>query len=71
VNGQANNLFSLTGTTCPVPPATLAPGATCTISIRYATPAAPPATVQLGVAAVSNNGSGTVADSTNLRLVAR
>jgi hypothetical protein len=71
VNGQANNLFSLTGTTCPVPPATLAPGATCTISIRYATPAAPPATVQLGVAAVSNNGSGTANDSTNLRLVAR
>jgi hypothetical protein len=70
VTGIANTLFSLTGTTCG---ATLAPGATCTISITYATPVAPPPPTapHLGTAAVFNNGSNTVAGSTNLTLIGR
>jgi hypothetical protein len=70
VTGIANTLFSLTGTTCG---ATLARLATCTISITYATPVAPPPVLlpHLGLAAVANNGSGTVAGSTNLTLVGR
>jgi hypothetical protein len=69
VAGIADTLFSLTGTTCG---ATLAPGATCTISITYATPVAPPNPQHRdGVAAVANNGSGTNAGSTSLSLVGR
>jgi hypothetical protein len=70
VAGIANTLFSLTGTTCG---ATLAPGVTCTITITYATPvAAPPANApHLGVAAVTNNGSGTAGGSSNLGLIGR
>jgi hypothetical protein len=75
VTGIANTLFSLTGTSCGAGtlPATLNPGATCTISIRYATPvAAPPVTFPWrGLAAVANNGSGTVGGSTNLALSGR
>jgi hypothetical protein len=68
VTGIANTLFSSAGTTCG---ATLAPGATCTISITYATPAAPPL-LALGVAAVTNNGSGTTMNgSTDLVLIGR
>jgi hypothetical protein len=68
VNGMSNNLFSLAGTTCG---ATLNPGATCTISITYATPVAPPPAnnPHLGTAAVFNNGSGTNGGSTNLTLI--
>jgi hypothetical protein len=70
--GINNTLFSLTGNTCPVPPATLARLATCTITIRYATPVAPPVSPNgRGLAAVSNNGSGTTGGSTNLQLVGR
>jgi hypothetical protein len=60
----------LTGTTCG---ATLNPGATCTISITYATPVAPPppGNPHLGTAAVFNNGSGTNGGSTNLTLIGR
>jgi hypothetical protein len=66
VAGAANTLFSLTGQTCG---ATLASGATCTISITYATPAAPPNPQHRnGTAAVANNGSGTNAGSSNLEL---
>ena len=70
VTGISNTLFSSAGTTCG---ATLAPAATCTMSITYATPiAAPPLLAPyLGTAAVVNNGSGTVAGSTNLNLVGR
>jgi hypothetical protein len=70
VTGIANTLFSLTGTTCG---ATLNPGATCTITIHYATPVAPPPPLapHLGAAAVTNNGSGTVGGSSNLGLVGR
>jgi len=69
--GNGAGLFTLTGTTCG---ATLAPGATCTISIQYATPVAPPpppARAVFGVAAVANNGSGANGGSTNLALVGR
>jgi hypothetical protein len=67
VAGIANTYFTLTGTTCR---ATLAPGATCTITITYATPVAPPNPQHRhGVAAIANNGSGTVKGSTNLELV--
>jgi hypothetical protein len=69
VTGIANNLFSFSGTTCG---ATLAPGATCTITITYATPAAPPNPQHRnGTAAVANNGSGTTAGSTTLSLAGR
>jgi hypothetical protein len=69
VAGIADTLFSLTGTTCG---ATLAPGATCTISITYATPAAPPNPQHRnGVAAVPNNGSGTTNGSSDLALEGR
>jgi hypothetical protein len=71
VAGIANTAFTLNGTTCG---ATLAPGATCTITITYATPVAPPpppARALFGTAAVANNGSGTVNGSSNLGLVGR
>jgi hypothetical protein len=69
VAGIADTLFSLTGNSCG---ATLASGATCTISITYATPAAPPNPQHRnGTAAVANNGSGTKAGSTNLSLEGR
>ena len=68
--GTASTLFTLNSTTCG---ATLAPGATCTITITYATPVAapPPTAPNVGTAAVTNNGSGTANGSTNLRLVGR
>jgi hypothetical protein len=69
VAGIADTLFSLTGNSCG---ATLANGATCTISITYATPAAPPNPQHRnGVAAVPNNGSGTTDGSSNLALQGR
>jgi hypothetical protein len=73
VNGNANTLFTLTGNTCGTLPAPLNPGATCTISITYATPLAPPplGNPHTGTAAVFNNGSGTNGGSTNLTLIGR
>jgi hypothetical protein len=73
VGGQGNGagLFNQTGTTCG---ATLARGATCTLTITYAIPAAPPPPPfrdVMGTAAVANNGSGTVNGSSNLALVGR
>ena len=73
VAGQGNGagLFNQTGTTCG---ATLARGATCTLTITYTIPAAPPpppARAVMGTAAVANNGSGTVNGSSNLALVGR
>ena len=69
VAGIADTLFSLTGTTCGP---TLASGATCTISILYATPPAPPNPQHRdGTAAVPNNGSGTNNGSSNLGLQGR
>jgi hypothetical protein len=67
--GNANTLFSLTGNTCGP---TLAPGATCTITINYATPAAPPNPQhRSSTVAVANNGSGTVNGSSNLALLGK
>jgi hypothetical protein len=70
VTGISNTLFTSTGTTCG---ATLAPAGTCTITIQYATPTAPPAAASpwRGIAAVANNGSGTTGGSTNLQLLGR
>jgi hypothetical protein len=64
-------LFTFAGTTCG---ATLASGATCTISITYATPVAappPPLRAVFGTAAVANDGSGANGGSTNLGLIGR
>jgi hypothetical protein len=72
VAGIANGLFTLIGTTCSFT-TPLAPGGTCAMTIRYATPVAPPPLFapHLGLAAVANNGSGTFAGSTDLALVGR
>jgi hypothetical protein len=75
--GPGSGLFTLTGNTCPatLPPGGITtPAANCTISITYNTPVAappPPARAVMGTAAVANNGSGTVAGSSNLALVGR
>jgi hypothetical protein len=66
VTGLLNTLFSSTGTTCSFT-TPLAPGGTCTISIRYATPAAP--TAVLGFATITNDGSGTLAGNSILMLL--
>jgi len=69
--GNGAGLFTLNGTTCG---ATLAAGGTCTITLRYAIPTAPPpppARAVTGLAAVANNGSGANGGSTNLGLVGR
>jgi hypothetical protein len=71
VTGIGNTLFTLAPTTTTPCGATLAPGATCTISITYATPTGLPLVPQLGSASVANNGSGTTGGGTNLALVAR
>jgi hypothetical protein len=72
--GNGSGLFSLATTPPATCGATLAPGATCTISITYATPVAappPPTRAVMGTAAVANNGSGTVNGSSNLALIGR
>ena len=66
VAGLLNTLFSSTGTTCSFT-TPLAPGGTCTISITYATPATP--FVNFGFAAVTNNGTGTLAGNSDLTLI--
>jgi hypothetical protein len=66
--GNGSGLFTLNTTTCG---ATLNPGATCTITITYATPVALPTPALRGVAAVANNGSGTTNGSSNLQLSGR
>jgi len=71
VTGIGNTLFTLAPTTTTPCGATLAPGATCTISITYATPTGLPLVPNLGAAAVANNGSGTTGGSTSLSLIAR
>jgi hypothetical protein len=68
-NGSGLFILNQTGTTCG---ATLAPGATCMLSITYNTPVAappPPTRAVMGSAAVANNGSGTVNGSSTLALV--
>jgi hypothetical protein len=55
ITGNAG-LFSITGTTCSFT-TPLAPAATCTVSIQYATPATRPGFPNIGSAAVANNGA--------------
>ena len=63
-------LYSVTGTTCSFT-APLAPGGTCTISIRYATPATRLILPDIGALAVTNNGSGTAGGVSTLVLNAQ
>jgi hypothetical protein len=63
-------LYSLTGTTCSFT-TPLAPTATCTVSIGYATPATRPLLPDIGALAVNNNGSGTTGGVSPLALVAQ
>jgi len=63
-------LYSVTGTTCSFT-TPLAPAGTCTISVRYATPATQPGSSDIGALGVANNGSGTTAGNSFLALVAR
>jgi hypothetical protein len=48
--------FSVTGTTCSFT-TPLAPGASCTVTVRYATPASRPLFPNLGALTVANNGT--------------
>jgi len=66
VTGLLNMLFSSTGTTCSFT-TPLAPGGSCTISIRYATPAVP--TFAIGFGIVANDGSGTTGGNSVLALI--
>lgn len=63
-------LYSITGTSCSFT-TPLAPGGTCTVSIQYATPATRPFFPDIGMASVTNNGSGTTNGATTLALVAQ
>jgi hypothetical protein len=49
----------------------LAGGASCTVGIHYATPAAVPAAPDIGALTVTNNGTGTIAGVSGLALSAR
>ena len=60
-------LYSITGNTCSFT-TPLAPNGTCTVSIRYATPAARPTNPDIGLATFTNNGSGTLGGVTGLGL---
>jgi hypothetical protein len=63
-------LYSITGTTCSFT-TPLAPGAPCTVSIRYATPAALPAAADTGLFTATNDGTGTFLGLSFLTLSAR
>jgi hypothetical protein len=67
---NVGGLYSTTGTTCSFTTA-LAPAATCTVSIRYATPATRPILPDIGLLTVANNGSGTTGGVTGLGLIAQ
>jgi hypothetical protein len=62
--------YSITGNTCSFT-TPLAPNGTCTISIRYATPATQPLLPRIGSMTVANNGTGTILGVTTLGLSAR
>jgi hypothetical protein len=70
IGGLYSFVAPASGTACTFP-STLAPGGTCNIGIRYATPATLPAVTDTGLATVANNGTGTVLGVTNLVLSAR
>jgi len=63
-------LYSITGTTCSFT-TPLAGNGTCTVSVRYATPATRPGLPDIGALSVSNDGAGTTGGSTSLFLSAR
>jgi len=63
-------LFSITSTSCSFT-TPLAPSGTCTVSVRYATPAALPATARTATMTVANNGTGTILGVTTLGLSAQ
>jgi hypothetical protein len=62
--------YSIANNTCSFT-APLAPNGTCTVSIRYATPATQPLVPRIGSMTVANNGTGTVLGVTTLGLSAR
>jgi hypothetical protein len=64
------SLYSITGTSCSFT-SPLAFNASCTVSIRYATPATRPPVPDIGAAAIANNGSNANAGNTALALVAQ
>jgi len=64
------SLYSITAQTCTAL-SPIAAGGTCTVSIRYATPAARPFLPDIGLLNVANNGSGTAGGNTGLLLVAQ
>jgi hypothetical protein len=53
---QFGTLYSITGTTC-LTASPLASGATCTVSVQYATPTARPFIADVGALNVANNGT--------------
>jgi hypothetical protein len=63
-----SSLFSVTGTTCSFT-TPLAPNGTCTISVRYATPATAPGSPNRGTLSVNNNGTATTGGASALALV--
>jgi hypothetical protein len=64
------SLYSITAQTCTTL-SPLAANGTCTISIRYATPATRPFLPDLGLLGVANNGTGTLGGNSDLFLVAQ
>jgi hypothetical protein len=62
--------YTIPATTCSFT-TPLAPAGTCTVSIRYATPATRPGIPDVGLATFANNGSGTTGGLTGLALVAQ
>jgi hypothetical protein len=65
--GNVGGFFSVPANTCSFT-TPLAPAGTCTVSIRYATPATVPGTAHLGILDFANNGTGTVLGVTALGL---
>jgi hypothetical protein len=67
---SGSSRFTVTGTTCSFT-TPLAAGATCTISVTYATPANQPQLPNMGALSLSNNGSGTLNGNSILALSGR
>jgi hypothetical protein len=63
-------LYSITAQTCTTL-SPLAANATCTVSVRYATPATRPFIPDLGLLDVANNGTGTAGGNSSLALIAQ
>ncbi|MBV9670290.1 MAG: choice-of-anchor D domain-containing protein, partial [Acidobacteriales bacterium] len=67
---NTGGLYSVTGTTCSFT-TPLAPNGTCTVSLRYATPATQPPFIDFGLFTAANNGSGTFLGFSGLFLSAQ